>query len=100
MGLPHRIQEQQSGLAALVNPENNLAGPGRRSLEQFMKEMGQMWRLGEVRPTDRAEMKKSRYWRTRRDPFESVWPDILLWLQDEPDATSKDLVRVSSEATS
>jgi len=91
VGLLHRIREQQSALAALVDPENNLAGPGRRSLEQFMKEMGQMWRLGEVRPTHRAEMKKSHYWRTRKDPFESVWPDILLWLQDEPDATSKDL---------
>jgi hypothetical protein len=91
VGLLHRIREQQAALAALVYPEDNLAGPGRRSLEQFMKEMGQMWRSGEVRPIHRAEKKEPRYWLTRRDPIGSIWPDILLWLQGEPDTTAKDL---------
>jgi len=35
--------------------------------------------------------KNARYWRTRKDPFEIVWPDILLWLQETPDSTPKEL---------
>ena len=31
------------------------------------------------------------FWRTRKDPFISVWADILLWLQNDPDCTAKSL---------
>jgi hypothetical protein len=30
-------------------------------------------------------------WRTRPDPFETVWPLIKKWLTDEPTATAKEL---------
>ena len=29
--------------------------------------------------------------RTRKDPFEAVWTDILLWLQEDPETTAKSL---------
>ena len=29
-----------------------------------------------------------RRWRTRIDPFESAWPQLLLWLEADPDQTS------------
>jgi hypothetical protein len=32
-----------------------------------------------------------RHWRTRRDPFEAVWFDILAWLERDPDATAKEM---------
>jgi len=32
---------------------------------------------------------KPHYWRTRKNPFEKVWPDVLQWLQSEPDTTAK-----------
>jgi len=91
LALLHRIRDQQAALAALVNPEDNASGPGRRNLEQFIKQLGQMWRSGEARPTHRISLKESRHWRTRKDPFESVWQDVLLWLQGEPDVTAKEL---------
>lgn len=29
---------------------------------------------------------KPRHWRTRKDPFEAVWYDVLRWLQHDPEA--------------
>jgi hypothetical protein len=51
-----------------------------------------LWRQGEARPTHRSEAAAARWWRTREDPFESVWPEILLWLQNQPDSTAKSLI--------
>lgn len=57
------------------------------------------WKDGEVRPTHRAGPKPSRHWRTRKDPFEAVWPRVVTWLESEPDATAKGLLqRLQSEA--
>ena len=28
----------------------------------------------------------------RKDPFETVWPEILLWLQQHPRSTAKSLI--------
>ena len=33
-----------------------------------------------------------RTWRTRKDPFESVWAELLLELQETPDITAKELL--------
>jgi predicted Abi (CAAX) family protease len=35
---------------------------------------------------------KVRNWRTRKDPFEAVWPQISQWLENEPDQTAKTLL--------
>jgi hypothetical protein len=32
-----------------------------------------------------------RAWRTRKGPFAGVWPELLLWLQEDPGATAKSL---------
>lgn len=90
--LLHSIREQQAALAELARRENGIIH-GRESLEQFLKQLGTMWRYGEVRPTHRTPPQKKRYWRTRKDPFESVWTDVLLWLQESPETTAKDLFR-------
>jgi hypothetical protein len=90
--LLHRIRQGQSALAALSTGEPG-DGPGRKSLDQFLATLPQLWRSGEARPTHRTEAPKARNWRTRPDPFKDVWTDILLWLQKEPDGTAKVLLQ-------
>jgi hypothetical protein len=87
--LLHRTRDSQAALAALSSGE--LGGEDRESLEQFLAGLPELWRRGEARPTPREKPPSPRYWRTRKDPLEKVWPEILLWLQEEPDATAKSL---------
>lgn len=60
-----------------------------RELEQFLSQLPRLWQRGEVRPTHRAAPAKARDYRTREDPFEGVWSQLLSWIEQEPDATSK-----------
>ena len=90
--LLHGIREGQAALAALSSAGNGADELGRRSLEQFLSQLPRLWQSGEVRPTHRETAATRRYWRTRRDPFETAWPEILAWLQREPDATAKELL--------
>jgi hypothetical protein len=61
-------------------------------LEQFLAKLPELWRQGEARPTHRSTSPGVRTWRTREDPFDGVWSDILCWLQAEPEATAKSLL--------
>ncbi len=88
--LLHGIRESQSALAALGT--GDLGGPGRESLEQFLAKLPELWRKGEARPTHQKENSSVRFWRMRKDPFDGVWPEILLWLQENPEATAKSLL--------
>jgi Integrase core domain len=87
----HQIREGQAALAALSSGDPG-HGPGRESLEAFLAKLPELWREGEARPTHRSEASSPRTWRTRKDPFEAVWPEILLWLQQEPESTAKSLM--------
>ena len=87
----HQIREGQAALAALGSGDLS-HGPERQSLEEFLAKLPELWRAGEVRPTHRSEPSSPRTWRTRKDPFEEVWPEILLWLQQDPDSTAKSLM--------
>jgi hypothetical protein len=91
LDLLQRIRESQAALAALSSGELG-SGEERKSLEQFLAGLAELWRQGEARPTHRASAPRPRDWRTRQDPFEKVWPEILLWLQDNPDASAKSLL--------
>lgn len=87
--LLHCIREGQSALAALSSTDSSPQGPERESLDQFLAQLPRLWQSGEVRPTHRSQYAKPRHWRTRKDPFEDVWYDVLCWLQQEPDTTAK-----------
>jgi hypothetical protein len=89
--LLHRIREGQSALAKLVSEADWFEGPGKTTLEKFLSELPNLWKAGEVRPTHKKASTKIRYWRTRKDPFETVWLDVLQWLQRDPDTTAKSL---------
>jgi hypothetical protein len=91
LDLLHRIRESQSALAALASGDPS-SGPGRESLEQFLGKLPELWREGEARPTHRQGDARPRAWRTRKDPFEGVWAELLLWLQQDPEATAKALL--------
>jgi hypothetical protein len=90
LDLLHRIREGQAALAALGSGDLG-SGPGRESLEQFLAKLPELWRAGEARPTHRPAPARPRSWRTRKDPFAEVWPEILLWLQEAPEATARSL---------
>ena len=78
-------------MITLVSGESSPQGAGRESLDQFLAQLPQLWRSGEVRSTHRGPSSKPRHWRTRKDPFETVWTDVLRWLQERPDITAKEL---------
>ena len=95
--LLHTIREAQSALVATTAPEVRETPTGK-SLEYFLAKLPRLWRQGEVRPTHAARVRGPRHWRTRNDPFEGVWGEVLVWLQAEPDATGKALMaRLQSE---
>ncbi len=85
-----RIRQAQTALAALSSPERRDA-PNRESLKSFLAALPHVWRDGEIRPTHRKRASKPHNWRTRTDPFEGVWTEVLGWLQEEPDSTAKAL---------
>ena len=90
LALLHRIRDSQAALAALSS--GALDGQERQSIEQFLAGLPELWRRGEARPTHRGRAPQPRAWRTRPDPFEKVWPEILRWLQEDPDASAKSLL--------
>ena len=89
--LLHTIREAQSALVAVNSPEVRET-PSGESLHKFLAKLPRLWRQGEVRPTHSVRVRSPRHWRTRKDPFEGVWGNVLTWLQTEPDATSKALI--------
>jgi len=91
--LLHQIRDKQSALSALTSPDDHIMGPGRKSLEEFLAQLPNLWQNGDARPTHSKKTQKLRHWRTRKDPFKEVWVDVLHWLQEEPDTTAKDLFK-------
>jgi hypothetical protein len=89
--LLHQIREGQAALAALGSGDLSHV-PERQSLEEFLARLPDLWREGEVRPTHRNASCSPRTWRTRKDPFDEVWPELLVWLQHDPDSTAKFLM--------
>jgi hypothetical protein len=94
------IRTMQRHIAGLGRGEQVHAPPHRDAdLERFLASLATAWMDGEVRPTHQPKTKVKRWWRTRQDPFESVWPRILVWLEREPDCTAKELFeRLRAEA--
>ena len=95
--LLHTIREAQSALVAATSPEVRETPTGE-SLERFLANLPRLWHQGEVRPTHAVRVRRPRHRRTREDPFEGVWGDVLVWFQAQPDVTGKGLMaRLQSE---
>ncbi len=84
--IQHRLTglEVSNGNASVEAPERNL--------DKFIGNLSIAWKTGEVRPTHRKPRSGPRPWRTRIDPFESTWPLVEKWLNDQPDANAKGLL--------
>ena len=78
-------------LAAISSPQPQETVYGE-SLDRFLARLPSLWKQGEARPTHQARIRLPRHWRTRKNPFEGVWCDVLLWLQKEPDTNAKNLL--------
>ena len=91
--LLHTIRELQGTLSALSSSNQHQVSnsPPSKSLSEFLEQLPRLWQEGEVRATHRRSSSSSRYWRTRKDPFKQVWPELLDWLQCNPDITAKEL---------
>ena len=72
-----------------VPPQIELTGTPTVWLTQRNPSAG---RGAPVEPTHRSAPKPARHWRTRKDPFEEVWPTILGWLETDPDQTARQLL--------
>ena len=89
-----KIRQAQQRLAGLeVGHAKTTPEKKAQDLEAFLKSLSTLWRDGEVRPTHRKRFSGPRHWRTRPDPFETVWPLLEEWLADEPTATGKELLK-------
>ena len=91
------IREAQSTMAAMSSPQLQET-PHSESVDRFLARLPSLWQQGEVRPTHKARVRPPRHWRTRKDPFEGVWCEVLLWLQKDPDTNAKDLLANLREA--
>ncbi len=93
--LLHAIREPRAALVAVSSPDHG--EPARQeSLEQFLSLLPTLWQQGENRPTRAPRTRGPRHWRTRPDPFDGVWQDILGWLETDINAR-KILDRLCSE---
>ena len=97
VALLRSIREAQSAMAAMSSPQLQGA-PHSESIDRFLARLPSLWQQGEARPTHKARVRPPRHWRTRKDPFEGVWCDVLLWLQKDPDTNAKDLLAKLREA--
>ena len=96
-----KIRQAQQRIAALeVGGSEGTREKKAQDLDAFLHSLRTLWRDGEVRPTHRKRFARPRHWRTRPDPFETVWPLIQEWLVDEPTATAKELFQRLQARTS
>jgi hypothetical protein len=96
-----RIRAAQREIAQIEISTAGTAQPATvdQKLDRFVGNLRTAWKNGEVRPTHRKPITGVRSWRTRIDPFETAWPTIELWLNEQPDATAKDLFQRLQEQT-
>ena len=85
VALLHAIRKAQSALAAVTCPEIRPT-PSGESLEQFLAKLPDLRRQDAAHTSRKRRVQPPRTWRTRPDPFEGVWCDVLSWLQEDPDA--------------
>ena len=97
VALLHTIREAQSALAAIVSPETRPT-PRGESLERFLARLPDRWLEEQEQAHRQPRVKPPRTWRTRKDPFEGVWCDVLGWLQEDPDASAATLLDRLQEA--
>jgi hypothetical protein len=95
--LLREIREAQRMLAQHEVGVARTVASGAQELDGFVASLATAWRDGEVRPTHRKKASGPRTWRTRKDPFEKVWPVVEQWLNEEAGANAKNLFQRAGE---
>jgi len=85
------IRALQHHVALLADGQTSHVPTLPSDLKPLFDGLATAWKDGEVRPTHRVQPKPRRDYRTRKDPFEAVWPTIVKWLEAEPDRTAAEL---------
>ena len=62
--------------------------PRGESLERFLARLPDRWLEEQEHAERKARVQPPRGWRTRKDPFEGVWCDVLRWLPEDPDTSA------------
>lgn len=86
-----QIRECQEHLVAISRKRTPEASAPE--IAPFVKNLAIAWKAGEVRPTHRSEPKRKQWWRARPDPFATVWPMLLGWLEEQPDLEAKAMLK-------
>ena len=89
--LLHEIRQTQTALVALIGT-GDISAEQRSSLEEFLSALPRLWEHGDSRPTHQPRPVRERNYRTRPDPFEGEWQEILGWLEKEPDVSASTLL--------
>ena len=90
--LLNRIREAQRSLTQHeAGGGNQQASETAEELSRFVESLSTAWRAGEACPTHRKQSAGPQPWRTRIDPFEGAGPIVERWLNEQPDATAKEL---------
>lgn len=93
LSLLDEIRAMQHHLAALANGERIHTPVDRdANLTEFLASLALAWKAGEVRPTHATKPRLARAWRTRKDAFVEVWPEMNEWLDADPDQTGIELL--------
>jgi len=91
VSLLHEIREQQRRLVEIAD-KTGIDEAQSGSMEEFLVALKTAWREGTPRPTDQKPPPKVRWWRSRKDPFETTWPEIRSWAETDPDITGRQLL--------
>ena len=90
--LLEEIRQAQHQLVCLADDGAvSLPAAQNEDLHRFLMGLSTAWQAGEVRPTSREHKRSPHDWRTRKNPFETAWPQVSCWLEENPDQTAKAL---------
>ena len=90
--LLRRIRAAQQALADREETTELELAHDTETFARFLASLPELWRSGEVSPPHKRRARPPRTYRTRPDVFVDVWPQVLLWLDAEPDANSRVLL--------
>lgn len=92
VALLHEIRHRQHRLVAIADKmQSGEVDP--EPLEKFLAAMKTAWADGTSRPTEQPPAAKVRWWRSRKDPFESTWPEVQRWAEAQPNLTGRQLLQ-------
>jgi hypothetical protein len=90
VSLLHEIRDRQRRLVEIAD---QAATEERQpaSLDEFLAALKTAWQDGMPRPTEQQAAPKVRWWRSRKDPFETTWAEVQRWAEAEPEQTARQL---------